>query len=838
MKFRTIVLAVVLSLLISASLFAGIVKTYDPLTGKEDLMLLGFGEFTFHAMSVSGNKAAFEASNPWLNDDYTANYRTSLMANGHLNKYLFLNGTAVVDSRIGDEYRTNDPSNFRLQMSMNSTEPLWDGWRFTGYGKYDPQRQWEYGNLDTRLLTQPQEPAKLELLAKLESDKYGFIEAGSLQPSFKNSKFTISNRSLFGGYADVHKGALGLEAVGGKLEGKQFREGTAIGIKANGTSGPYDLTNVPVTRGSEVVKIETRDRFDESTVLSSQILVKDVDYNIDYVRGRVLLHLPVSSEDIAGNPIYVVVSYDFQRTANDELLGSRVHVMPSEDLSGSVSYLHRFEDDRLTGAGEDEPDDLVAGDAAFALGKVGRGYFEIANSKDSSGGEDSWAYRAGVKLTPGQRMTFNADFQEIEDQYKSFSNTDLNPQKNQRRVNLDGSFKLDTKQDVYARFAAIRGLEAGGEYNNYPGERDEKIYQAGYRNKYSRGLNFDIMAERRDVQNATVSTGEDNSQNRLIFDVKGEREKTSFLGLFGYGFHYEYIAFDNKVSGSTDDNVTNQAAATISSIPVEGTRFALTQKIRLRDMRDQGIYDDREDGTYFTANIQPHHNVNTLTTIEYKRFTVPGSDLQFWQDESYRTDRAGNFAVEYIPVRLIKALGKVGRYEMQRNYADSTVVNTNDFVMGQVTLFPKHHLSFGVETEFRRINRDATIDSRDKVWDLGVRVNGNRDRFTEFTLGMIRRWQLVDQPPVPEIKTVSYILLASGSLSFGHGFFGRGAIKAILLKESMDDEKTYTQVEVGYENARYYRVSIGYERIEGDNDDDPSLDYRGHGVFLRILGKL
>ena len=84
----------------------------------------------------------------------------SLFANGNLNKYFVINGATVIDSRIDDEYQTADPSVFRLKMSLESSEPLWDNWRFTGETVYDPNRQWEYGNLDLRLLTQPQDNSR------------------------------------------------------------------------------------------------------------------------------------------------------------------------------------------------------------------------------------------------------------------------------------------------------------------------------------------------------------------------------------------------------------------------------------------------------------------------------------------------------------------------------------------------------------------------------------------------------------------------------------------------------------------------------------------------------
>ncbi len=835
--YRLAIIFTFLAALSGAELFAAVVKHYDPNLNREDLFLVGFGEISLHALNVHGNKSAFETENPWLNEDFTANYRTSLLANGHLTPKLFVNGAVVVDSRIDDEYRTTDPSIFSLKMSLKTTEPIWDGWRFTGEGLYDPQRRWDYQNLDIRLLTQPQEPSTLELLARLESDKYGFVEGGSLRSSFKNSQFTLNKRSLFGVYADLHSGPVGLEAVGGKMEGKAFREGTVVGIRANGTSGPYDLTHAPVTRNSETVKIETRDRFNETTVLETRTLIREIDYTVDYDRGRIILNLPVASETIESNPNYVVITYDYQRNDDDELAGSRVHLMPVDGVKISGSYLHRFEDIRAVGAGEDEPENLVAADASFAVKNLGTAYLELAGSEDLNSDQNNTAFRGGFDIKPTEKLSLAGDFQEIDDQFKSFTNSDLNAVKNQRRWGVKGGYDLTEKQKVTAAFQNIRGLEPNGEFNNYPGERDEKIYTAGYRNNFRRALGFGIALERRDVEDLATPSTEKTQQQRAAFDIGGEAERMGLLGLFGYGLHYEYIDFENK-RVVDNDRLTHQAALTMSSTPSEGNKITLTQKTRLRKDTYLDLYEEREDGSFLDIRMQPHRNLSSLTTAEYKRFTVPGNNIDLWQDDPFRIDRAGTFALEYIPMDMIKATGKIGRYEIERAYADSTTKNTDDFLMGQVNWFPKHHLSFGLESEFRYVRHSASVISRDKLWDLGVKLNWNRDRFHELTIGMIRRWQLQDHPPSDDITAVSYILLTSGSMSLGKGFFARGAVKAILLRESLDDEKTFTEVELGYEHRKGFRVSAGYERIESDNDQYSDRDYRGHGIFVRLVGKI
>jgi hypothetical protein len=817
---------------------SGVIKKYDPASTADDLFILGFGELSLHSMSVHGNVGAFEASNPWLKEGLTSNYRTSLFANGNLNRKLFINGAVIVDSRVDDEYRNVDPSVFRLRMSVKSTEPLWDGWRFTGEGLYDPQRRWEVGNLDTRLLMQPQKAARLELLARLESNKYGYIEGGSLRPSFKNSIFSLHQRSLFGVFADLKTGKFGAEGVGGKLEGKSFREGAVVGIRANGTTGPFDLSNAPITRGSEEIKIEVRDRFDSSTVISSRTLVSDVDYSIDYLRGRIVLSEPVASETVASDPVFVVITYDYQRDNNDELIGGRLSFNSNKDMMGGASFLHRFRDDSASGIGENEPDNLGTADFSFKLDKVGSGYFEIANSDDKNMDGSSRAYRAGLESRIVNKLTVSADFQRIDDQFLSFTNSDLNPTKNQQRLSLGGNYDINKKQLVNVSYRNITGLEAAGEYNSYPGRRDEKRYILGYRNRFSESLKFGVMLERRDVFNKDNPLNEDNHQDRLTADLEGTKNSFGLLSQFSYGLHYELIAFRNDLNIGMVNSNSNLIALSLASKSEKGNFVRLIQKMRLLENDESGNYIEREDGTFLTLRIQPRQNISTLTTGEYKRFTRPADNLSLWQDSPFRIQRSGTLALEYLPFEKLKAVGKVGRYDLQRWAADSTSRSTDDFIQGQVVWFYNHHLSLSAENEYRFLKNEGIDPSRNKTWDIGLRFNWNRDRLNQANFGFIRRRQVSEYPPAPELKSVSYILLAGGSASLWRNYFVRGSVKTLLLRESLDDEKTYLQLEAGYELKGRYRFSIGYERIENNLENYPDRYYRGHGIFIRLTGKI
>ncbi len=823
--------------------FAYTARVYDPSLGKQNLFLLGFGELTFNSFSIKGSRSAFEQGNTLYSNEIGgttyANYRASMFANGNVTPKLFLNGSAVVDSRIDDEYRTADPSLFRLRMSLNSTEPIWDGWRFTAYGTYDPNRQWELGNLDSRLLTQPQKPLQTELYARLQSEKNGYVEAGSLHPSFRQSQFTLKNRAVFGAFADLNTELVGVEAVAGKLEGKRFREGSAIGIPADGTAGQYMLSIVPVVRGSESVKIETRDRFSTSTVLETKILKRDVDYSIDYERGRIILNEPVPSSTLSDDPNFIVITYGFEREQNDDILGARGRVMPTETSQFGATLLHRNVDDGAASPILD-PDNIFAADGSFRTvnGRLS-GSGEIAGSEIEATDNTPSAVRADLTGKPTDELTLRGNFSRLEDDFRAFNNGDLNPIKNQQRLDLDGDYTLGARQNLNAGFSNYRGLEENGANNSYPGLRNENVYRAGYRNRFNTGFNLGARLEERKVFDRSDNDTEDNEQFRAILDLDGSRERLGFLGRFGYQFHYEFINFSDLLNDETDekyDSRTNQAGLSLASTPWKSTTVSLVHKLLLRENREQtafDTYDNREDETFGSILFRPNSLFSSVLTAQYKQWTVPGSKVGLWEGNPYRIERVGTLAAEYYPERYVKLWAKFGHYQLEQLAIDNKGEYTKDYIQGQATWFATHHLSVTAETELFIVQNRPMTANDGRTWDLGGRLNWNRDRFTEFTVGGIRRLEKLNGQ-----EGVTYIVLASAAVRIWRGWFASGSIKELLLDTPINDEKNFERLELGYENPKWFRVSVGYERIESDPEPRPEDYYRAHGPFIKLVGKI
>ncbi|QJR10735.1 hypothetical protein DSM104443_01804 [Usitatibacter rugosus] len=81
-------------------------------------------------------------------------------------------------------------------------------------------------------------------------------------------------------------------------------------LRANGTSGPYELGNRGALINSEKIEIVTRDRNQPAMILSALPLARFADYEIDALTGRILFKSPVSSVDRDLNPVFIRVTYE------------------------------------------------------------------------------------------------------------------------------------------------------------------------------------------------------------------------------------------------------------------------------------------------------------------------------------------------------------------------------------------------------------------------------------------------------------------------------------------------------------------------------------------------
>ena len=111
-------------------------------------------------------------------------------------------------------------------------------------------------------------------------------------------------------------------------------------LRANGTSGPYELGNKSALVNSEKVEILVRDRDQPSIVRSTLPQMRFVDYEIEPLTGRILFKGPVASIDRDLNPVFIRVTYEVDQGGQQFwVAGADVKVKVTDRIEVGGSYV-------------------------------------------------------------------------------------------------------------------------------------------------------------------------------------------------------------------------------------------------------------------------------------------------------------------------------------------------------------------------------------------------------------------------------------------------------------------------------------------------------------------
>jgi len=163
---------------------------------------------------------------------------------------------------------------------------------------------------------------------------------GNFIAKYLDTELAHVDRGLYG--ANGHYESKDVTGFGEKtfiLDGFAAEPGTIGGRdEFRGTGGSlYFLRHLDVMGGSDRLRVEVRDK-DSGIVLGVKVLVPALDYDIDYIQGRILLSQPLSATasdglivdngSLSGNPVFLVARYEYTpgfEDLSDVALGGRAH---------------------------------------------------------------------------------------------------------------------------------------------------------------------------------------------------------------------------------------------------------------------------------------------------------------------------------------------------------------------------------------------------------------------------------------------------------------------------------------------------------------------------------
>ncbi|MGI9203986.1 MAG: OmpA family protein [Woeseiaceae bacterium] len=206
-------------------------------------------------------------------------------------------------------------------------------------------------------------------------------------------------------------------------------------IRGDGTSGLYQLSRAPIIANSEQVRIEVRDRFDTGEIISSTTLSRFLDYNLDTLDGSLYFKQPVPGRDQAFNPIFIVVEYESESNANEDIIaGGRASLRTADDnLEVGASHINEGQ--------QGAEADLTGFDLRWQINTATLLKAEVATSNRLENGVDISGDATSLELEhQGEKLDMIAYVKEIDDGFGLGQQNAA--EKGIRKVGLDGRAQL------------------------------------------------------------------------------------------------------------------------------------------------------------------------------------------------------------------------------------------------------------------------------------------------------------------------------------------------------------------------------------------------------------
>jgi len=272
--------------------------------GKSDWFYVGMADLTLSKNDVQGPAESLTGKNAPYDPQSSADGRLAFYLNGKFSEDWKL--TASADTREGPV------SQLFTNFVDKSPESL--------LRRIDPD--YYYPTFGDDAVVEETAPTMGKFFTKLSNGESHLLW-GNFKIGYQDNPLAHVDRGLYGGnlhYQSPTKTSFGEQRL--TLDGFAAEPGTVPSREEfRGTGGSlYFLHQHDILGGSESVRIETRDK--DSGLVTSVVPLRPVlDYDIDYLQGRVLLTQPLNSNadanllvrttSVGGDEAWLVVQYEY-----------------------------------------------------------------------------------------------------------------------------------------------------------------------------------------------------------------------------------------------------------------------------------------------------------------------------------------------------------------------------------------------------------------------------------------------------------------------------------------------------------------------------------------------
>jgi hypothetical protein len=759
---------------------------------KDELFLMGVGMLRLNFTSVEGDAIRFRYSDLGLPADFSTRERASFMVDGTL---------------ANQKYNIN------------------------GFLNYDPENR----------ITEP----ALEFLVTIGNDNQ-YLSVGD----YRNGVFLDS---IFSRYYHPFRGAIigyktdrfGIEFLGGVARGESNVEEIPAGLGA----GPYYLEEAPIIRGSEIVYLVVKSSFNLNRELKRTQLIRNQDYFLDNDRGVLLFNYSLYPVDELGNPVEILVSYQFESLVGRftrAVFGLRTFFAPLEFLKLNFSYIA----DSDSSLEFEEAIKNRRGIYTFGLNidsKPVTFFGEFSVSSEPSAENQNGFFGGGV-LNISKKLKFFFNSWSLDSNFPTFANEQL-----QYEYSLNQIFPSYSNRNIFLspfQFTRNIGTELFPFYQSGV-SIDEKEYQGFLEwddgiNKISTGYGMRKgMSIDDPLQNSTffVSSFHDGSRTKLWgkfglsneFDDDKEFSNSriidALVGVRERAWKNPkgelFVQADYKGEAYTDfldilpNTIIHTASLLVEYLTGKDGFFAGFRKEILRDEKNEKKILDAD-----IYEVGVRHKV-------YKGFFL---DSRYRQEISSQAD--GDLDNKILSLGggfESKKFRAMGRYELQLNKNATGEGRRNLwslFLFG--TPVKRMSLSLRYYHQMGKDEAPTSLTERSEE-QLSLRFIWRPTLF----LSLYSQWRYDSDmellPPLEDIKSNTLASIQGLKLNLAKKLEFLANYKLLKVWGPIENWKKSAAAELGYLIFPHFRLGVGLEFIDFQDLYDPLANYETYVGYMKLV---
>ncbi len=781
-------------------------------------------------------------------------------------------GYHYTDSETGADYVLTGVGIFRQnitdedgnELSFSESE---DGWP-SGYsnrtylslhGEGMLNSDWEF-ELDARYDEEEDDEPLNVYLKLINGDNY-IIAGDHKEGSFLDTTFTASDDKIRG--ITLH-GEAGV-ATGTVIAGVVRGESALDLIRGDGTSGRYRLSEAPVIRGSETVKIEIRDKNNSDRIIASTTQLRGRDYTIDYDRGEILFTRTVDESDFRGNPLFIVVNYQYDTpggTFKRTRYGARTTVQASPELVLGTTFLADSGwDDEFSSDIYDERRQIVGADMTYNRNDRHILYTEFAQSETPSldPGDKDNAFRADLKTTIVDDLVVRANYWRVGKDFLTFGSRDLGSgnvkidAENESAfffkskaldfdLDPDNSTSLGTDAESYGVSASYEvgyhTLSTGfrRSRNNIPEDDDlptdqRDSYFASVSRHHPEATNYIVGTEIFVDSGDGVGAVNDSTTTRLVGGVQRTFDGVRLAGPLRAQAAYQFEQFEDD---DQDDNSTQT-----HDFLMRLEMLAVSELLVYVEGGGNYLYEELEDD-------YTQRSYMGLWGFEGKvnrYFELDGS-MKYQEDEDLvlneRSSAEQIYALRWIsrPLDVLKT-SLHGEYRLKEDFAadrDTTKTLLGGAFCWDITEDLLFHASY--EREFDRTEGASVADETSVYDDILVRLDWQvTEDLSLFAHYRVEYDELETEPlENSRVKTTTELFGSKYQITENLAFVS--AYRRKVLDDDVENYKMKFYGEFVYSINQYLSVAPGYEYYDYTDTEDEDEEYEASVVYINLIGKL